>query len=105
MLDNQVSSMTGSPLNSLYHSVHSVYAPALLKNEASRQGLSGKVQVMVERLALSRANAETTLYVANLDLVSTKSLRVQYFQLVRARTTTRCSGMWWDTNRVRRVGR
>lgn len=40
--------MTGSPLNSLYHSVHSVYAPALLKNEAGRQELSGKVQVMTE---------------------------------------------------------
>lgn len=37
--------MTGSPLNSLYHSVHSVYAPALLRNEAGRQELSGKVQV------------------------------------------------------------
>lgn len=37
--------MTGSPLNSLYHSVHSVYAPALLRNETGRQELSGKVQV------------------------------------------------------------
>ncbi|CAM9503731.1 unnamed protein product [Sphacelaria rigidula] len=41
----QVSSMTGPPLSSLYHSVHSVYAPALLTNESDRQGLSGKVQV------------------------------------------------------------
>ena len=37
--------MTGSPLSSLYHSVHSVYAPALLRNENGRQEVSGKVQV------------------------------------------------------------
>lgn len=37
--------MAGSPLSSLYHSVHSVYAPALLRDEAGRQELSGKVQV------------------------------------------------------------
>ncbi|CAM9204031.1 unnamed protein product, partial [Ectocarpus fasciculatus] len=46
----QVSSMTGSPLNSLYHSIHSVYAPALLKNEAGRQELSGKVQSVIALL-------------------------------------------------------
>lgn len=38
--------MTGSPLSSLYHSVHSVYVPTLLKNETGRQEVSGKVQVI-----------------------------------------------------------
>lgn len=37
--------MTGSPLSSLYHSVHSIYAPALLRNENGRQEVNGKVQV------------------------------------------------------------
>ncbi|CAN0042899.1 unnamed protein product [Ascophyllum nodosum] len=49
-LVQQVSSMSGSALNSLYHSVHSVYAPALLKNEAGRKELSGKVQSAIALL-------------------------------------------------------
>ncbi|CAM9178225.1 unnamed protein product, partial [Hapterophycus canaliculatus] len=46
----QVSSMTDCPLTSLYHSVHSVYAPALLRNEEGRQELSGKVQSVIALL-------------------------------------------------------
>lgn len=41
----QVISMNGPPLDSLYHCVHSVYAPVLLRDEAGRQGLSGELQV------------------------------------------------------------
>lgn len=41
--------MAGSPLNSLYHSVHSVYAPVLLGDECQREGLSGQVQVSFPR--------------------------------------------------------
>lgn len=73
--------MTGSPLNSLYHSVHSVYAPALLKNEAGRQELSGKVQVSTP------PNTETFFFILVLLVITQQprgndSLKIVFVMLI-----------------------
>ncbi|CAM9809720.1 unnamed protein product, partial [Phaeothamnion confervicola] len=53
----QVCSMPGSPLDSLYHSLHSVYAPVLLRSAASQARLSGKGQTLIVELDTLLATA------------------------------------------------
>ena len=49
--------MQGSPLDGLYHSLHSVYGPLLLRDSEWRNRLGGKAQTLIADLDATLAEA------------------------------------------------